>query len=138
MFNSKGFTIIELLVAMTILAIVLLGLLGGFINIYRYNLNNMLRDEAVLIAQETFEEFRNDNITEIISEFQDTVCNPDDNSTGSHRVIRQLRNKNFAFGRQLELLSPSPVDVAPVRVTVCWKNHGRLMSQTFETIIQGK
>jgi prepilin-type N-terminal cleavage/methylation domain-containing protein len=134
--NKKGFTIIELLVAMSILAVVLLGLLAGFIKIKRQNLSNIFRDEAASIAQETFEEYRNDNITTLLNTFQDTVCDPTDNT--SHRVFRQIGNVLVPFGRKLELTSSATGNIAPVKVTICWYEHTVFKTKAFESIIKGK
>jgi len=56
--NRKGFTLVEVLVAMVIMAIILLGNMAALSLSYRRNLQNILRDEAVKVAQEEMERYR--------------------------------------------------------------------------------
>ena len=57
--NSEGFTLVEVLVSMVIMAIIFLGLLQSITIYIRENLANSMRDEAVKIAQECAESLRN-------------------------------------------------------------------------------
>src|SRR5512136_3093130 len=50
--NNGGFTLIELMVAMVITLVGLLGLLQAINMAIEHNLKNQLRDEAVLIAEQ--------------------------------------------------------------------------------------
>lgn len=50
--SSSGFTLVEVLMAMLIMTVGLLGLLQSVNVAYEHNLRNKLREEAVLIAEE--------------------------------------------------------------------------------------
>lgn len=56
--NADGFTLIETLVAILILAIVMLALLEAVTFYTQHQMNNMLRDEAVRITQDTLYNLR--------------------------------------------------------------------------------
>ncbi|MHB8120883.1 MAG: type IV pilus modification PilV family protein [Desulfuromonadaceae bacterium] len=51
-FNKKGFTLIEFLVAIVIMMVGLLGLLQTVNYAMSHNMNNQLRQEAVMVADE--------------------------------------------------------------------------------------
>jgi type IV pilus assembly protein PilV len=55
---TDGFTLIEVLVAITIFTIAMLGLAAGTINVTRTNQTSHLRTNAVNLAQSKIEEFR--------------------------------------------------------------------------------
>lgn len=50
--NSRGFTLVELLMAMLILTVGLLGLLQSIEIAFQHDARNKLREEAVLLAEE--------------------------------------------------------------------------------------
>lgn len=56
---NKGFTLIEVLVSMLLLTVVLLTVVQTMATYVRYNINNLVRDEAVKIAQSCLENLRN-------------------------------------------------------------------------------
>lgn len=57
--NNKGFTLVEVLISMLILTIVLLMVVQSLALYMRQNVENLVRDEAVKIAQECVEDLRN-------------------------------------------------------------------------------
>ncbi|MCE5333990.1 MAG: prepilin-type N-terminal cleavage/methylation domain-containing protein [Desulfobacteraceae bacterium] len=57
--NKAGFTLVEVLVAMLILAIGMLGSVLGMMTALNHSLGNELRNEAIKIAQHVAEEARN-------------------------------------------------------------------------------
>jgi type IV pilus assembly protein PilV len=56
--NTAGFTLVEILVAMTIFALGVLGLAIGTVSVMRTNQTSHLRTSAVNLAQARFEELR--------------------------------------------------------------------------------
>jgi len=106
--KRKGFSLLELLVALLILAIILLGILGALSLSYKKNLQNVLRDEAVRIAQEAMESFRNDG-----------ACLPSP-------LIRQVRNYDAPFSITCNSTTVSNSTVLPEQliVTVSWEDPG--------------
>ncbi len=90
--DKKGFTLIEALVSIVILSLILIGLLGSVIIAYKISLRNQIRNEAVNIAREKLNLFRESlNKTNI---FKHENCeNADDNDA----VIRRIRNINYKY-----------------------------------------
>ena len=60
--NSQGFTLVEVLMAMLIMTVGLLGLLQSVTVAYEHNLGNRLREEAVLIGEEKMNDLRRNNL----------------------------------------------------------------------------
>ncbi|HWO42649.1 MAG TPA: prepilin-type N-terminal cleavage/methylation domain-containing protein [Candidatus Eisenbacteria bacterium] len=56
--RSDGFTLVEILVALTIFSVAMLGLAAGTINVIRNNQTSHLRASAINLAQAKIEEFR--------------------------------------------------------------------------------
>lgn len=63
--NNKGFTLIEVIIAMFILMIGMLALLNTAAVMTEHNLINILRDEAVRIGEQKSDELRNTSLTAI-------------------------------------------------------------------------
>jgi type IV pilus assembly protein PilV len=57
--NNRGFTLVEVLVAMVIILVLFLGLVQAALLSIDSNLRNLLRDEAVRIAEQRINELRN-------------------------------------------------------------------------------
>lgn len=80
--NKKGFTLIEVLIAMVIILVVLLGLVQTAVLSIDNNLKNLLRDEAVRLAEEQM------NVLKSLP-INDVAYNPSANSFGLGAVTNQ-------------------------------------------------
>lgn len=123
--NNKGFTLIESLVALVILAIILLGLLTGLMVAIDMNTRNILRDEAVKIADKYAEICRND-ITKCTSSTEE----------------RQFRNFKEEYNIDITIDNPtitsgSNINVKIVTITVKWQYRGKEYSHTIKTAVGG-
>ncbi|MCX5798954.1 MAG: prepilin-type N-terminal cleavage/methylation domain-containing protein [Proteobacteria bacterium] len=76
--GNKGFTIIEVLIAIAILIISMLAVLNTLVIVTEHNLNNISRDEAIRIAEQKMNELRNTNFSSL--------------ADGSSSVTRNIRN----------------------------------------------
>ena len=56
--DSGGFTLVEMMMAMLVLTVGLLGLLQSIQVAWQHNARNRLREEAVLLAEERMNDFR--------------------------------------------------------------------------------
>jgi len=56
--RKDGFTLIEALVSLVILAVILLGLQAGMMTAITMNTENLLRNQAVKLAQERMDRYR--------------------------------------------------------------------------------
>jgi type II secretory pathway pseudopilin PulG len=120
--KEKGFTIIEALVSLTILAIILIGLLAGILKSYEIVVRNQIRDEAVKTAQEILEDLRNrdfDNLPNSLSP-----------------ITRQIRNSSITFTPTINITDVVQGDVKKVSITINWNYKGKTYSYTTETLIR--
>ncbi|MDQ7038292.1 MAG: prepilin-type N-terminal cleavage/methylation domain-containing protein [Aquificota bacterium] len=144
--RSEGFTLMEALVALVILALLLLGLLAGLLAAIQYNLMNYIRDEARLLALECAENIRNTPFTNLVAGSVD--CNA--NTTVSvnvpcgdigtrvvtgqaEEIDRQVRNTSvrYRIGWDVNVAG----DVAQVRIRVCWTYRNRNYTHTVTTLV---
>ena len=107
--RNKGFTLVEVLVAIAFLTISMLAILHSLGLSVEHNMKNIVMDEAVRIAEQRMNELRNTPITSLTS------------STSSTRITitRQIRNKSFTYTVDwiVENLS---VDSRTIQVIVQW------------------
>jgi len=63
--NQKGFSLIELMIAMFIFMIVMLGMLAGVNSSIQTNKGNVLRDEAIRLAEDELSRLRSEQFTSL-------------------------------------------------------------------------
>ncbi len=138
--HDKGFSLIEALVALTLLALVLLGLLAGLLTVYQHNLLNLLRDEAGSVAQECIENLRSipfDSIPEVNipcnNPTEVNVRTPCLDTTGVNLVRRQLRNVNTTY--RVGWTVVDRLNLKEIDVMVCWNYRGKDFTYSFKTFI---
>lgn len=107
--NKKGFTLIEVLVAICILSISMLAILEAVVITMEHNLNNVSRDESVRIAEAKMNELRNTAFSTLAS--------------GSSNVTRNFRNFTRTFNVQWTINNLSANSIAIV-VMVTWTHRG--------------
>lgn len=118
--NERGFSLIEVLAAMLILLFGLLGSMVGVMAAVDQNLRNLLREEAVKIAQEQMEINRNISYAAVA----------DGNATVSRSVRKTQRD--YAVTRQVNTVGT----LKRVTVTVSWTHKDRASSYTLESILR--
>ena len=138
--SDKGFTLIEALVALVILAIVLLGLLAGLIVTLQYNLLNFMREEAGSVAQECIENIRSMPFTDIQVVNIDcnntttvTVSTPCLNTGGVNIVNRQVRNASVSY--RVGWSVTNRTNIKEINVEVCWNYQGRNYTYSVKTFV---
>jgi competence protein ComGC len=149
--NKKGYTLIEALVSLFIFALVLIFMLQGFTVAYRINLQKLIKDETVKIAQEEIEFIRNmdpDRIYDINNDgsFEDAVNRTDCPTCTTQPTVpecvitRQVRNVNINFGKQVTVNQPDPTaDIYRITVTICTDytdfHTGNKITHTISTVV---
>lgn len=109
--DSTGFTLIEVMMAMLIMSVGLLGLLQSVIVAYEHNARNILREEALLIGEEQMSDF----LTDFRKRGFDTVS-----STQSFSLVRMIAGgrRNFTVTKQPKVLGSDPTNIAVKKLTV--------------------
>ena len=113
--NEQGFTLMELLVAVTVLAIGLLGIAGLQGTTIRRNVTAMRNTEATALIEDKIEEIRN---------------SPFDN------VTSEGAEQNGVFTRRVTVQANTPIagSTKTVTVTVSWSDPSR-HELSFQTIL---
>jgi Tfp pilus assembly protein PilV len=125
-------TLVEVLVAMTIVFIIFLGMSGAGLVVLDQNIKNSQRDEAVSVAEMELQQVRN-------TPFNTLTLAPDNVSVSIDNVSRQIRGLNMNYGvwQTVNHLDGNNLQVA-VRVT--WnriENHQtRSYDHTVLTIVR--
>jgi len=120
--KEDGFTLLEVLVALTILAIILLGNMAALSLSYRKNVENILRDEAVRVAQEYADRYRDSH--------NEAVCK---------NVVerRQVRNFEVEYSIDCNATSTAVTKLTDLTVQVTWTDfQGEIHSITMRSYVQ--
>jgi type IV pilus assembly protein PilV len=117
-----GFTLVEVLVAMLILVVGMLGSLIGVMAASDHNLGNSLRNEAMRIAQEHLEDIRTGPFLSI--------------APAVSLVQRQIRKSSYTFTATTGVQTSGTL--RQVTVTVQWSYKGRSRSYVAETIVRSR
>jgi type II secretory pathway pseudopilin PulG len=117
--NSDGFTLVEILVSVTIFAFAVLGLAIGTVALTRTNADSHLRAVAINVAQARFEELKSMNRTTINALV--AVCTTV-SSTGCGDTYSA---SGVSYTRRWWFTSNSPLTgVNRIDVKVDWVDHG--------------
>lgn len=118
--NNKAFTLVEVLIAITILTIGMLGALEGLLLYTQYNINNLCRNESVKIAEQKINELRNTSYSSLTS--------------GTTTVRRKIKNFERDFNVEWSVAAISS-NSSSVEVNVKWTIMNKEWSHAVRTII---
>ncbi len=145
--DKKGFTLIEILIALVVLLLVSLALTHTALVGINSNMRNVLRDEAVKIAEERMNMARNLAFTRtIVNLVSDTTpfvapcignCPAVFPAIGqcSPRNLRSIPNFPFCTSRAVTVLDPPVGDTRQVNITVGWRWKNQDYTHSITTII---
>lgn len=117
--RNNGFTLVEVLVALLILTLSMLAIFEGLVLLSHINLQNLLRDEAVRIAEEKINSLRNSNFSE---------------TEGTQLLSRRVKNftKDFMVSWRLEPISTA---ASALKVDVKWVLTGKEYTHSVVSIV---
>lgn len=110
---SGGFTLVEALVSLLILSVILLGLHAGMVTAITMNTENLLRNQAVKLAQEHMDQYR---------------IEPSSAIPANKTVTRQVRNSNVTY--TLNNNYDSSTDILDMVVEWTFQNETRTLEYT--------
>lgn len=126
--NKKGLTLVEVMMALLILLFVSLALMQTALLSIDANVRNLLRDEAVNIAEARLREFRNRAWDH--ADIQDTGGTVADGS-----VTREFKNFQIAFTRQRNI-GDLNIDNKQVNVIISWTWKGENFNHNVTTVMR--
>jgi prepilin-type N-terminal cleavage/methylation domain-containing protein len=150
--NKKGVTLVEVMIALVVLLLVFLALMQTALVSISYNMNNVLRDEAVSIAEMRLNDAKSQGVTNVQSDATNAFIMKDDlgnnidpaakcpstwpfGQTGVY-VERTLKNvQSFGFCTNVDVQTIG--DGKQVTVLVGWKWKGQDFTHT-STVIVGQ
>ena len=133
--KRNGFSLVEVLVALFIFLVAILGIFPTLNLSYKTNVSNIIMSEAVKVAQQEINRVKSlpfDNVT-------DTNLNPPglsscDPSNVNASIKRQIRNFTISYGKYFEVKLLSPT-IKEVKLTICWNYQGKKHEYVITTVI---
>lgn len=126
--NKKGFSLIELLVAMFILVVVLLGLLLGLIIVKDNQIRSLLREEGVKLAQERLVKLKNGEL-DPNNEENPNGCVP---SAQYARLINKVRYNYGISQKKIAVID----QFTKISLEICWDYKGKNYNYKIETLVK--
>ncbi|MEW6569827.1 MAG: prepilin-type N-terminal cleavage/methylation domain-containing protein [Nitrospirota bacterium] len=107
--NNKGVTLVELIIALVVLLLVFMGVMQSALLSIDHNLRNLLREEAIAIADERMSEMKNTPVDSLIA---GTTC---------QIVQRNFRNASGQFTICDNIANlDAGVDTKSIEIVVGW------------------
>lgn len=127
--NKKGLTLVEVMIALVILLLVFLALMQTALLSINSNINNLIRDEAVSIAEQHMIFIRNmpfDSVT--VTGF---VADP----RAEINDTRDFRNFSVTFRPQRQVTDQG-LDNKQVDITVSWDWKGETFTHSINAVLR--
>jgi prepilin-type N-terminal cleavage/methylation domain-containing protein len=118
--NKKGFTLIETLIAVSILTIAMLAMLNTIVISFQYGMRNSIRNEAIKMAEKKMNELRNTTFSSLAS------------STSTE--TRTFRNLTVTYTQQWTVSVLSTTSTA-INVAVSWTYMGQPYTHSTASIV---
>lgn len=132
----KGFTIVEVLVAVIILIIVILGLLSAVVIFEKYSMESALLNEASNILYSKLEQVKRLPYSDIIEEKLNNGADSCESALSKNFLTRSIGNKQVKFGLYYKIQTDRIYQIKEINLTVCWKYRGKLHKISGETIVR--
>ena len=121
-FNKRAFTLVEVLVAMLILMIGLLGMLQVINLAIRTNLQNEVRDRAVAIAEDRMAREKSLPFGNITASVEKNITIPSNIRSGSTNYSVTLRVDNIGNSKKVD-------------IGVRWQNRGDMYEHVVSSLV---
>jgi len=126
--NDKGYSLIEVLIALLLAALVFAGLLKSSLLVMNTNLDNLLRDEAASVADQQMTQVKNTPFNALPSVYTQQT-------TTATRSIRAMTTMAFIT---TQTVNPLDANNKSVTIQVSWTRNGQTRSQTYATLVRYK
>ncbi len=138
--NNRGVSLVEVMIALVVLLLVFLALMQTALVSIDANMNNVLRDEAVSIAEQRLNEARAVPFASVVSDAAALPSGVDCSATFAlgtrvRRSFRNIINKDFCTNQTVAVLGGAG-DVRQVTVQVVWNWKGEPYNHSIVTMIR--
>ena len=120
-YSRRGVSLIEVMIALTILLIVFLGLIQASLVSIQSNMKNLLRDEVVTITSEQISRLRGANYDDMNADGTIDAANLNLPALTVTRNYRNAATVNFAIARNIQALDDNNKQIT---VTTTWQWQG--------------
>ena len=121
--NSKGMSLIEVMIAIVLLMIVSMALMQTSLVGYQTNIQNALREEATRVADEEMSKQRDTAYTALVA------------GTGTAVVARNFRGFAVDFTITTTITDISTVNSKQITVGISWPYRGKTYYHSITTIV---
>ncbi len=145
--DKKGLTLVEMLIAMTVLLIVTLALMQTALVGIDSNMRNLLRDEAINIAEMRMSEARNTAFASLVSDTTPgdnlalTSCQSapvNDAANYPKQFNRDFRNTTISYGTRMTIDNTMGTDNKGVTILVRWEYRNECFSHSISTVLRSR
>ena len=145
--NKKGFTLVEVMIALVVVLVVFLALMQTALVGIESNMRNILRDEAVSIAEMRVNEIRNTPFVSVVSDagsLSSCDCPGGFSSMGTciQRDLKNISLFNFCTNMTCQEMggdgdcATDDADNKQVNITIGWKWKGENYTHNITTIMK--
>jgi len=141
--QARGFTLIEVIIAMFILLVGMLALLNTLAVIIEKNLANILRDEAAYVAQSKMSDIKNTPFNDITTQYLSSqpppptvlpICGPPGSGVVVKRFFRGVET-DYTVTCNVNTGIGSDQNTTSVQVIVSWTYKGVPYQHSISTVI---
>lgn len=123
--GSRGFTLVEMLMAMLVMTVGLLGLLQAVQSAYRQVVKDRVREEAVILAEEQMHDWRRDTYQKIAET---------EAATSTEKKVIGGTVREFTVLKEVEQTGTFSRPVLKMRLSVSWTIQGATLKHDIYTL----
>jgi len=141
--DKQGFSLIEVMVALVIILISMLGFYSVTKRAMEGNLKDVIRDEGVKIGEGVINQIRELPFNQVdIGTWDNAELNNKLNfkfKGGNTNIIeKHVRNINVGYGVQVQVNTTNDPNIRQVQVTINWNYRGKNYSHSIATYIYNR
>jgi type IV pilus assembly protein PilV len=123
-YGQKGFTLVEIMIALLVFTVIMLGVAGGLIAAIRTNKGNVVRDEALRIAEDELSRLKVERFSTL--GISGALTATGGGWTPSQNILSNMRGGQITFVRATQIADLLTVATAlkSIEVVVGWNDPG--------------
>lgn len=124
--GQQGFTLVEIMIALLVFMVIMLGVAGGLIAAIRTNKGNVVRDEALRMAEEELNRLKGERFSVFGTSGDLVAATPPQWIVDPQMINVPIRGGTIAFtrARQVADLATAATALKSIEVAVGWNDPG--------------